>query len=124
MFALMIWMGRARMGAIRSGEARLSDIALGQRAWPARAQQISNAYDNQFQLPFLFLALAPLAIITHKDDFIFVILAWLFVLLRVAHAAVYSTTNHVPTRFRLFAAGALALALMWIIFAAQILFGF
>ena len=44
-------------------------------------------------------------------------MAWLFVLARIAHAYVHTTSNHVPTRFNVFAVGMLVLLSMWIIFA-------
>ena len=89
--------------------------------WPARAQQISNCYDSQFALPLLFYVLVILAWITKHADLIFVVMAWLFVLLRLLHAYIHTTSNHVPTRFRAFAAGMFVLLLMWIIFAVRIL---
>lgn len=123
MFVLMFWMGRQRLAAVGQGGVTTSDIALGQRVWPAPAQQAANAYQNQFELPVLFFALAPLAMFTHKADLLFVLLSWLFVLLRIAHAFVHVGSNDVPTRFRLFAAGALVLLAMWAIFAIQIFTG-
>ena len=62
-----------------------------------------------------------LAWITKHADLIFVVMAWIFVLLRIGHAYIHTTSNHVPTRFRIFAAGVLVLLLMWIIFAVRIL---
>ncbi len=50
-----------------------------------------------------------LAWITRQADLIFVVMAWIFVLLRLAHAYVHTTSNHVPTRFKVFAAGMLVL---------------
>ena len=52
---------------------------------------------------------------------LFVVMAWIFVLSRLAHAYIHTTSNHVPTRFRAFAVGMLVLLLMWIIFAVRIL---
>jgi hypothetical protein len=52
-----------------------------------------------------------------------VLLSWLFVLTRVLHALVHVTTNNVPRRFVIFVAGAAILAVMWLIFAATVLFG-
>jgi hypothetical protein len=37
------------------------------------------------------------------------------------HAYIHTTSNHVPTRFRVFAVGVFVLLLMWIIFAVRIL---
>jgi hypothetical protein len=120
-FALLFWMAGARRATLTSGQLKVRDIALGQTAWPDRPQQISNSYDSQFQIPLLFFVLVILAWITKHADLLFVVMAWIFVLLRVAHAYVHTTSNHVPTRFRAFAAGMFVLLIMWIIFAVRIL---
>jgi hypothetical protein len=122
-FALLFWLGPTRIRALRQGEVRLPDIALGQKAWPERAVQIANAFDNQFQLPVLFYVLTALALITRKADLAFVILAWIFVLSRLAHAAVHTTSNEMRRRFGAYLVGAVVLALMWLVFAAEILLG-
>ncbi|GJD48898.1 hypothetical protein OPKNFCMD_1624 [Methylobacterium crusticola] len=120
-FGLLLWTGRARFAAARAGAVRVRDIALGQRAWPAPVQQVSNAFSNQFELPVLFYALTALALATRKADLLFVAMAWLFVLSRLAHAAIYASSNVVIRRFGAFLAGALVLMAMWIVFAARIL---
>ena len=120
-FALLVWMGAARIAAVRHGETRVRDIALGQSNWPPRIQQISNCYHNQFQLPMLFYVLVVLAYILHKADYLFIIMAWVFVALRIVHAAIHTTSNHVGHRFQAFAAGAVILLLMWVAFAVRIL---
>jgi len=120
-FALLIWMARARTSSVSRGETKIRDIALRQPAWPAQATQISNCYDSQFQLPLLFFVLVILAWVTRQADLVFVVTAWIFVLARLAHAYVHTTSNHVPTRFWVFAVGMLVLLLMWIIFAIRIL---
>jgi hypothetical protein len=120
-FALLVWMGAVRVAAIRRGEVRVRDIALGQSNWPPRAQQVSNCFHNQFQLPMLFYVLTILALFLHKADLLFVVMAWVFVVLRIIHAAIHVTSNHVGRRFQGFAAGAVVLLLMWVVFAVRIL---
>ncbi len=122
-FTLMVLMARSRIGALKRGEVKMADVALGQSNWPPRSQQISNCYHNQFQLPVLFYVLVVLAIITRHADYLFVALGWVFVLARIAHAYVHCTTNYVRHRFNAFLVGALVLLVMWIIFAVQILAG-
>ena len=122
-FTLMVLMARSRIGALKRGEVKMGDVALGQSNWPPRSQQISNCYHNQFQLPVLFYVLVVLAIITRHADYLFVALGWVFVLARIAHAYVHCTTNYVRHRFNAFLVGALVLLVMWIIFAVQILAG-
>lgn len=113
-FALLFWMGPARVGALQRGEVKLKDIALGQKAWPDRVTQISNTHDNQYQLPVLFYVAVLLALVTRKTDFVLVAGAWIFVVSRIAHALVYVTSNDVPLRFRAYVVGVFALAGMWI----------
>ena len=122
-FGLLVWTARARIGALKSGQAQLANTALGQPNWPPRVQQISNCYHNQFQLPLLFYVLTILVIVTRHADLIFVVMAWLFVLLRLVHAYIHTGTNYVRHRFNAFAAGMFVLLAMWIIFAVRILLG-
>jgi hypothetical protein len=122
-FVLLFGMGMARVGVVKSGQVKIRDIALGQPGWPERQTQIANCFNNQFQLPVLFYLLVALALFTRKADLLFVLLSWLFVVLRVAHAWVHVTSNHVPTRFRWYAAGVVVLLAIWVVFAVQILLG-
>lgn len=122
-FCLMFWMGYARMRALRRREVTLSDIALGQPAWPRHPTQIANAFRNQFELPVLFYVLVVLAIIARKADLLFVVMSWIFVILRVIHAGIHTTSNDVRQRFHVYAVGAIVLLVMWIIFAVRVLLG-
>src|SRR5919199_1147322 len=87
-FFLLFWTGRVRVAAVRNHEVALSDVALRQPAWPERVTQIANAYHNQLELPLLFYVLVILALFTRKADTLFVVLAWMFVASRLAHAAI------------------------------------
>jgi hypothetical protein len=122
-FALMFWMGGVRTTSLRRGEVGMRDIALGQPAWTEQATKLGNAFRNQFELPVLFYVLVVLAIMARKADFLFVIMSWLFVVLRVVHAAVHTGDNDVPRRFYAYLASALVLLAMWIIFAFRVLLG-
>ena len=123
-FALLFWMGRSRLGALRAGAIRIRDIALRQPAWPERPTQIANAFHNQLELPVLFYVLVAFALLTRKADLVFVVMAWVYVATRLFHAYVFVTTNNVPKRFQAFIAGTLVLLVMWVIFAARIIFAF
>jgi hypothetical protein len=120
---LLFWMGTERIGALKRGEAQVKNIALGEPNWPERAQQIANCYHNQYQIPVLFYVLTVLAIITRHADFLFVVMAWLFVLTRLAHAYIHTGSNYLRHRFNVFLAGVVILLIMWVIFAVRILLG-
>jgi hypothetical protein len=122
-FALLFWMGTVRVGALKRGEAQIKNIALGQPNWPPRVQQIANCYHNQFQIPVLFYILTILAIITRHADYVFVIMAWLFVLTRLVHAYIHTGSNYIQHRFNIFLVGVIILLAMWVIFAVRILLG-
>ena len=123
-FVLLFWMAGARFAAVRRGDVRPRDVALGESNWPKQETQIANAYHNQIQLPVLFYVLTILAIVTRHADLLFVVLAWIFVVLRLAHAYVHVTSNRLGRRFAVFAAGAVVLVVMWAIFILRILVGF
>ena len=119
-FCLLIWTGRARIGHLRQGDVKVADVVLGQSNWPTRAQQVSNTYANQFELPMLFFLLVTFALITRKADILFVVMSWMFVVTRIFHAGIYVTSNRIQHRFTVFLIGAIILFLMWIIFALRI----
>jgi hypothetical protein len=122
-FVLGFWAARVRLAAVRSGQARARDIALREPNWPRPVLQVAYAYQNQLELPLLFYALTILAWNTHHADLVFVVLGWVFVVLRVLHAFVHVTSNHLRRRATLFIAGAIVLAVMWAIFIVRILLG-
>jgi hypothetical protein len=121
-FGLLFWLVPLR-GADFRGGVRESDIALGEPNWSRRAQQVANCFDNQLQLPVLFYVLAILSIITHHADIIFLVLAWIFVLSRLGHAYVHTTSNKVSLRGAIFGIGGVTLFIAWIIFIVRILLG-
>lgn len=100
---------------------RWQDIAVREPNWPKDCLVANNAFLNQFEIPILFYVLTILALITKQADLIFVVMAWIFVLMRVLQAGVFLTTNHVPTRGAFFGIGVIVLILMWIIYIVRIL---
>lgn len=119
-FVLLVAMGRARARSARRGEVKIKDIALGQRAWPDRVTQISNAFHNQLELPVLFYVLVAFVIITRTADTVLLLMAWAFVALRLLHAWIHVTHNNVIRRFYVYIAGGVVLIAMWVVFAVRI----
>ena len=120
-FVLLVWAGWGRIGAVRSGRVRREDVALREPNWPPHVLQVVYAYQNQLELPLLFYVLTILAWITKQADLLFVVMAWVFVLLRVFHAVVHVTSNNMAQRAALFISAAVVLAVMWAIFMLRIL---
>lgn len=120
-FVLLFMTASERTRSLTSGEVKFKDIALGKN-WPDRAAQIGNSFNNQFQLPVLFYVLVAIALPLRHADLVFVLLSWVFVVTRFAHAGVFITSNNVKRRFYAWFAGVLVLLAMWLYFAIRILF--
>jgi hypothetical protein len=122
-FGLYFWMAWLRTSLIRSRAVQPRDIALREPNWPPHVLQVANAAHNQLELPLLFYVLTILSIMTHHADVIFIVLAWIFVLSRLAHAWVHTTSNRISVRGPVFGLGLLVLLIMWLIFMIRILTG-
>ncbi|MBN9335647.1 MAPEG family protein [Devosia sp.] len=113
-FVLVLWLGRERVPRVMRGEIAMADIAVERTAYPLRARLLSNSFDNQFQLPVLFLVGALLALHLGAVGWVEAILAWVFVFLRYLHAGIHVTTNNVGQRFAAYSGGLAVLALFWL----------
>jgi hypothetical protein len=122
-FGLMFGMMFFRTSSLQSGETRFSEIALREPNWPKRPTQFANAFSNQFELPVLFYVLTILVIVTRHADLQFVVLAWIFVAMRVLQALVHVTKNQVRIRGAFYGVGAIVLLIAWLIFIVRILSG-
>ena len=120
-FFLLLWMATARTQALKSRQTNLKDIALRQPNWPEKTTQIGNCFSNQFEIPVLFYVLIAVALPLRHADFFIVLLSWVFVVTRFAHAGIFVTSNDVRTRSLAWFAGVLVLLAMWIYFALKIL---
>ena len=119
----LLAMARAR--AIRAMGHRRSpgDLALGRVTWPEDAEKRAANQRNQFELPVLFYAVVAFALLSKGVDFLMLLLAWLFVLTRLVHAAIHVGPNKVRWRSPAFALGLLILALMWLKLFLHVLTG-
>jgi hypothetical protein len=120
-FFMLLWMVSARARALRGRETRIKDIALGQPNWPERVTQIGNCYSNLFEVPLLFYVLIALALPLRRADLFIVLMSWVFVVTRFAHAGIFVTSNNVQQRGLVWLAGVLVLLAMWIYFALKLL---
>jgi hypothetical protein len=120
-FFLLLWMATARTQALKAKEIRLKDVALRQPNWPEKATQIANCFSNQFEIPVLFYLLIALALPLHKADLFIVLMSWVFVVTRLIHAGIFTTSNDMRQRSLVWFAGVLVLLAMWIYFALKML---
>ena len=110
----MMAVARARAIATMDRQRGNPDLAMGRVDWPDDAAKRAANYHNQFQAPVLFYAVVAFALITKGADTLMLVLAWLFVLTRIFHAAIHIGPNKVRWRSPAFALGFLILMLMWV----------
>ena len=120
-FVLWAWTARLRTRDMTSGGVRPENIALREPNWSKHTLQVANSFSNQFELPVLFYVLTILAYVTHKAGLAFVILAWIFVIFRLCHAYVHTTSNIVRLRGSLYGVAAFALIVNWVIYIVSVL---
>ncbi|MBY2995465.1 hypothetical protein HF263_32315 [Rhizobium leguminosarum] len=121
-YGLYVLLGLRRAKMVRAGSIAKSDYREN-RGEPAQSLAVKNCLANQFELPVLFHVCCILIYITDADNIVTVGLAWIFVALRYAHAAVHVTSNELRYRSPLFAAGYVGLAAMWIWLAVWMAMG-
>jgi hypothetical protein len=107
-FALLLGMATTRTRSLTAGET-------------TRATQIGNCFSDQFELPLLFYILIALALPLRHADLVIVMLSWVFVITRFAHAGIFITSNNAQQRSLAWFAGVLVLFAMWLYFALRIL---
>jgi hypothetical protein len=72
-------------------------------------------------VPLLFYVLIALAMPLRHADLFIVLMSWVFVVTRFAHAGIFVTSNDLGRRSMVWLAGVLVLLVMWIYFALKIL---
>lgn len=113
-FFLQFWMGYERLKAVRAGTVQRGANSGQKAVWPERAGVVSNAFNNQLEVPMLFYAVVAFAMITSCVDQAMIMLAWAFVGFRLLHAFIYTTYNYVPHRFLAYLFGSIVVAFMWV----------
>lgn len=76
---------------------------------------------NLFEMPVLYFALVPLLIVTGSASATQVVLAWIFVGLRLVHTVIHIGPNTVRTRARVYIASSIVLFAMWVGFVIDLL---
>jgi len=112
---VMIIMGRRRISAAKTkqitmGAFRTMDLT-------GASEQViatSRNFDNQFQMPMLYLFSVLFCLQFGLADLTFVIMGAFFVVLRYWHTLVHIGSNNIRLRFRVFLLGCLVLWLIWI----------
>ena len=110
-----IYMYYRRLSFIFSERIRPQDLRTPERAsglLPEAAQYPANNLRNLLELPVVFYVLCLYLYVTQTVDTVYVVAAWLFLVLRISHSAIHCTVNRVKYRFYAYFASALVLWFM------------
>lgn len=80
-----------------------------------------NGVAGEFELPVLFYVLIAIALPLRRVDLVLVMLSWVFVVTRFAHAGILATSDDGRNRSLAWYAGVLVLLAMWVYFALKTL---
>lgn len=120
---MWVWMYATRIPAMLKAGIDAKGM-VGSTGASLRAQLPDNVswkadnYNHLHEAPTVFYAVAIVLAIIGQGDGMNTLIAWAYVVLRVAHSIVQATVNRVALRFALFALS--TLALMVLIFHAAI----
>lgn len=109
---MFIVLGARKAKVVKAGNVNRQQAALDNRVWPEDVVKVSNNIANQFEVPILFYILCVVLYSINAAGVVAVVLAWLFVISRYAHAWVHVGANYVPMRLRLFMVGCVVLLAM------------
>lgn len=120
---VMVLMGRRRIAAAKNKEIAVAAFKT-MDLTGANEQVIATSrnFDNQFQMPMLFMFAVLFVMHFALADLGFVLLAAAFVVLRIMHTVVHVGSNSVRLRFNVFLLGCLVLWVFWLRMLMMVLF--
>ena len=118
---VMVLMGKRRIRAAKNKEISVAAFKT-MNLTGANEQVIATSrnFDNQFQMPMLYLFSVLFTLQLGLADLVYVIMGAFFVLLRVVHTVVHIGSNNVRLRFNVFLLGCLMLWCIWLRLALQV----
>jgi hypothetical protein len=113
--AVLLLTGLRRVFAVRAGRIRPGAFRLGESAdVPDDVKVWNRNLMNLLEMPILFYVGCIVFYVTRHVGPGVVVLAWIYVGLRVLHSLVHLTWNRIIVRLALFAAGNFVLLSLWI----------
>ncbi|WOD07997.1 MAPEG family protein [Marinomonas sp. GJ51-6] len=106
---------RSRILSVKSGTAKVKAFKLMDGDFPETVIASTRCFNNQFEVPVLFYAACLAFIFFGQSDNSFALgLAWLFVGLRIIHAFIHITYNHILHRIVAFWSSFLVVMALWL----------
>ena len=107
--------------AKKSNDIKYSYFKAYQGSVPEHVAVSRQTLKNQFELPIFFYFLVSVVLAFDRVTQLDIIFSWFFVASRYLHCYIRLTSNHVPSRAKVFQVGMVVLISWWIIFLYNIL---
>jgi hypothetical protein len=104
--------GRIPYGAFRMGESGVvpNDVSV-----------LNRNFMNLLEMPVLFYAVCIALYVTRQVEPALVVLAWLYIFLRLVHSLIHLTSNDIIQRLASFALSNLVVMALWIWFVIRVI---
>jgi hypothetical protein len=115
-FVLWFWMYATRIPAMQRARIDMAELSRtgAPLVLPPEIARVSDNYNHLHEQPTIFYAVALTAALAGATDVASVVLAWVYVVLRVVHSLVQATKNPIPIRFAIFTLASFALMALWV----------
>lgn len=113
-FVVWLRMYFARIGEMKRERIHPQAVATSlQMAALLKDTRAADNFRNLFELPVLFYMALTVAALSGQATTLVLVLAWLFVALRILHSAIHCGYNKVMHRFQAYLAGGIVLWTLW-----------
>jgi len=109
---------RTRSGGYKSGQVKggyFAHLDHSKYEVPEFVVRMGRHYDNQFELPMLYLITCVVCLVLQILNPVAVIAAWLFIFTRLGHTYEHLGKNFVPRRAMWFFSGWVCVVAMWVV---------
>lgn len=109
-----------RRQSVVSGQAKIQEFIIPTKEPEISATTIRNL-NNLYEVPMLFYVVCLSLYAVNGVSFLAVLIAWLFVGMRIAHTLIHVTSNRLRYRQPIFTLGFILNGILWIILALHLL---
>jgi hypothetical protein len=111
-----------RVLAVRAGRITAHAFKLGESPdVPPDVAVVNRNFMNLLEMPVLFYVGCLAFYATHRVDAVVLVLAWLFVALRLGHSLIHLGSNRIVLRLMFFALSNFVLVAFWVRFIVTLL---
>jgi hypothetical protein len=120
-FGILVTLFRTRVGFVRGGQVDAKYFKTYQEGTePEASAKLSRHFANLFEAPVLFYAACLAGLVTGQSSPLLLGLAWLYVVLRGAHAWIHTGRNQLNQRIAAYFSSWLVLLAIWGVIVAGV----